>query len=121
MKTPKLKCYYAHSLHLYNTKQEKRDIWLLEQLGYEVFNPNSPEHQRPYEDQGMEYFVKLVRFCDIIAFRAYPDGSIPAGAHKEIMSALEDNKPILEIPWGLKRRGLSVEDTREWLHELGER
>lgn len=39
------KVYYAHSLHLYNTPQEKRDIELLEKLGFEVLNPNQPEIQ----------------------------------------------------------------------------
>lgn len=117
----KLKCYYAHSVHLYGTKQEARDIALLELLGFEVVNPSDQIHQTMYPKEGMDYFVRLAKSCDICAFRAYPDGSIPAGVHKEIMAGVDSEMPILEIPWGLKRRGLDVETTREWLHELGER
>jgi hypothetical protein len=118
----KLKCYYAHSLHLYGTKQEARDVKLLKALGFEVVNPNDPKHSVFYEEQGMEYFTGLCQSCDICAFRAYPDGSIPAGVHKEVLSAVLDMfMPVFELPWGLKRRGLPVDHTREWLGELGER
>jgi len=118
--------YYAHSLHLYGTEQEKRDILLLESLGFSVLNPNSPETQakclkeKESGGTGMYMFRKIVQSCDLVAFRAYPDGSIPAGVHKEITDYAE-GLPVIELPNGLKRRGLSVEDTREWLHELGQR
>ena len=120
-------CYYAHSLHLYGTQQEARDIKLIEALGFKVVNPNEKKHSDAYmalpEDSRMNYFVELVRSCDACAFRAYPDGSIGAGVHKEIMAADDPDMPmpVFELPWGLNRRGLSVDDTREWLHELGER
>ena len=124
----KLKCYYAHSLHIYGKPQEERDIKLLEALGFEVENPNQQKHTDGYmampEGEGMQYFVDLVRTCDVLAFRAYPDGSIGAGVYKEIMAT--DNPdmpmPVFELPWGLMRRGITnVEHTREWLRELGER
>jgi hypothetical protein len=119
----KLKCYYAHSIHLYGKPQEARDVALIKALGFKVVNPNDKIHQDAYPDGGMDYFVDLVRTCDICAFRAYPDGSIPAGVHKEVLAAddIDMPMPVFELPWGLYRRGLSVNDTREWLHELGER
>lgn len=123
----KLRCYYAHSLHLYGTAQEKRDIELIEALGFEVVNPNQKRHSNAYralpEGEGMNYFVELVRTCDVCAFRAYPDGSIGAGVYKEVLAADDPDMPmpVFELPWGLYRRGLSVEDTRAWLRELGQR
>ena len=124
----KLKCYYAHSLHLYGTPQEQRDIVLLQTLGFEVENPNQQKHQDAYlalpEETRMDYFVELVRSCDVCAFRAYPNGEIPSGVYKEIMAAElhEMPIPVFELPWGLMRRGIkNVEHTREWLRELGQR
>jgi hypothetical protein len=121
MKTVAKTCYYAHSLHLYETAQEARDILTIEQLGFKVVNPNAPEHQKPYEKEGMDYFVDLANSCDVLAFRAHPNGEIPAGVHKEVINFIKTQRPVFELPWGINRRGMSVDDTREWLHELGER
>lgn len=117
----KLKVYYAHSLHLYGSAQEARDVKLLEDLGFEVVNPNIPEHQLAYKASlgGMYYFKELAKGCDALAFRAYPDGKIGAGVFTETMEMGE--KPVIELPSGMFRRGLSVEDTREYLKELGQR
>ncbi len=118
----KPRCYYAHSLHLYGTQQEQRDIDLLETLGFEVVNPSEEKHQKAYPDGGMDYFVDLALSCAVGAFRAYPNGEIPSGVYKEISAMNDAGKPVIEIPWGLLRRGISdVEHTREWLRELGER
>ena len=38
-----MKVYYAHSMGLYNSPQEARDIETLENLKLEVLNPNSVE------------------------------------------------------------------------------
>lgn len=118
----KLKCYYAHSLHLYGTPQEKRDIELLEKLGFEVVNPSEKKYQEKYPEGGMDYFVNLALSCSVGAFRAYPDGQIPSGVYKEISAMNDAGLPVIEIPWGLMRRGIeNVEHTREWLRELGQR
>lgn len=116
-----MKCYYAHGVNLYGTPQEKRDIVTLEKLGFEVYNPNRPEIQEKYKDLKMAMFEAIVKGQDIIAFRSYPDGSIPSGVHKEIRWALEAGMPVIELPNGLIRRGMSLEDTREYLHDCGER
>lgn len=124
----KLKVYYAHSMHLYNTVQEKRDIELLEQLGYEVVNPNS---QKTSDDilklkndkieNYMDYFRKLILECDVLAYRAHVDLKIPAGVWKEIGYAKEASKLIFELPTILRSRELSVEETRDYLQYNGQR
>lgn len=129
--------YYAHCQAIYDTPQEKRDVETLEKLGFIVVNPNSPEHvdmvkkiknmPEKYSMEGieygrvMEYFTGLVNKCDILAFRALPDGAIPAGVAKEIEDARNENKPIIELPSSVLRRVISVDQTREYLKEVGQR
>ncbi len=115
-----MKIYYAHPLSLFNTPTEKRDVKTLESLGLEVVNPNHPDHQAGYEQHGMEYFRAIVAGCDAVAFRAFPEGSIGAGVHKEITEFAE-TKPVIELPCGVARRGLTVEETREHLGDCGQR
>ena len=120
-----LKIYYAHCLAIYNTPQEKRDIETLKKLGFEVVNPNEKIHQENAQkikaenpDRVMNYFYRLVGECDAIAFRALPDGAIPAGVGGEIKNL---GIPVIELPSGIKRRVLTVEQTREYLEEVGQR
>jgi hypothetical protein len=123
-----MKVYYAHCVAIYGSKQEERDVKLLESFGFEVNNPNTPEHQKGYMkikdadgDAMTEYFKSRVEENDILAFRANPDGNIPSGVHKEIRWAMEDGMDIIELPCGLLRRGLSYELTKEYLMDIGER
>lgn len=124
-----MKVYYAHSMHLYNTKQEERDVQLLELLGFEVKNPNSGNIQSEVEDyrklygddEVMNYFKDLIDSCDCVIFRAHPDGKIPSGVAFEINYAREMNIPILELPTLVTSRNLSLDDTREYLKLLGQR
>jgi hypothetical protein len=70
----------------------------------------------------MGLFKKIiVDSCDVFAFRALPDGSIPAGVAKELGWALEAHKPILELPSNVLRRMISLEATRQYLAEVGQR
>lgn len=111
--------YYAHPISIYDTHQELRDIALLNALGFDVVNPNQAEHDAGYKSYGMAYFTGIVCECDALAFRAFPDGSIPAGVLNEIRVAQEHGKPVFELPSAVSRRGLSVEATREALKECG--
>jgi len=114
------KVFYAHNLLLYGTPQEKRDIEFLEKLGYEVFNPNTSEYQEAYKERGMEASVDFIRQCDVLAFRALPGGAIPAGVWKEIQ--IEDlQRLVFEIPTFSLRKKLSIEETRLYLAETGQR
>ena len=116
-----LKIYYAHSVSLYNTPQELRDIELLERLGFEVFNPNQPACNAGYQAEGMKYFERVLDDCDALAFRANPGGSINAGVVKEINYMIVQGAPVIELPTLVGRQYLSVEDTRAYLKEVGNR
>ena len=117
----KLIAYYAHCVALYGTPQEARDIQTLTDLGFAVFNPNSPEHEQAYRVKGMVHFRFHVFNCDALAFRANPDGLIPAGMAQEIDWATSKGIPVFELPSGVSRRALTVAQTSEYLHEVGQR
>ena len=136
-----MKIYYAHCVALYNTKQETRDIATLQALGFEVENPNDPlveeackwiredterfnrasTRQLDPGEEVMKYFRQFATTCDAIAFRALPDGSIPAGVAKEIEYFREVGKPVIELPTALSTRVMTVDGTREYLKECGYR
>ena len=115
-----MKVYYAHSISLYGTPQEERDIALLEALGFEVCNPNTEANDLGYQASGMSWFDAILDECDALAFRAHPDGSIPAGVMHEI-SYMQRDKPVFELPSAIERRALTVDQTRAFLREVGKR
>jgi len=94
---------------------------LLEKLGFEVVNPNSGECSEGYKRGGMDYFKRFPQECELIAFRSFPYGRIPAEIAKEIKMFQDAGRPIIELPSGLIKRIISVEETREYLTEIGNR
>lgn len=116
-----MKVYYAHSVSLYGTQQEKRDIDTLTKLGFEVLNPNDKFHTDNYAIHGMNYFGELTKSCDLVAFRSLSDGSIGAGVAAEIDMFKSTGRPIIELPSGISRRKLTIEQTREHIIESGAR
>lgn len=124
--------YYAHCMAIYNKPQEKEDIEILKKIGFDVLNPNSPLHSnkvnfiRGNGGSGadvMEYFKSIVESdeIDALAFRALPDGSIPAGVAKEIDVAMQCGKPVIELPYHESRKKLTVQETRTYLKKVGQR
>ena len=121
--------YYAHSLHIYNTPQEERDIKLLADLGFEVVNPNNPKTQEEYnewcktvEDAArMKFFDWMVGKCLFLAFRRHIDGKIPSGVMYEIEYAEMRGIPVFELPTILPSHKLTVEETRAYLKYNGQR
>ena len=113
--------YYAHCKAIYDTPQEQRDIKILQRLGFTVLNPNEFKHKANWESKGMEYADFLVGSSDAVAFRALPGGSIPAGVSKEIHIAERLGLPVIELPNFSLRETMSIEHTRAYLAEVGER
>ena len=120
----KQQCYYARCKALYGTPQEARDIETIRKMGYEpaVFDRNIVDALKERAQDVMEmYFLPLVSTCPVLFFRSLPDGSIPAGVAKEVAHAQSKGIIVLELPSSVQRRSLSVELTREYLREVGER
>lgn len=118
-----MKVYYAHPLYLYNTPQEKRDLDTLAAIfGAEnIVNPNNDDFTEKYKQNwDMEVFYQAVRDCDTFAFRATPSGAITAGVAGELAAAQKAGLAIIELP-ALVNRALSIDDTRIYLSEIGQR
>lgn len=122
-----MKIYFARSMGQYGNKQDRRDIQALARLG-DVVDPNDmePEVQEIRQKGGssadvMQFFADTVRECDTLAFRAMPCGAIPAGVAKEIETAVGAGLAVFELPSGILRRTLTIDQTREYLAECGQR
>lgn len=116
-----MRIYYAHVMALYNTPQEQRDVETLKRLGFDVLNPNGPQHQKGAKKDGMAYFESVVLSCDALAFRALPDGKISSGVAQEIQWAQKAKMPIIELPGSFLQRFLTYPQTVEYLLDTGER
>lgn len=113
--------YYARPMTIYGTPQVKRDEALIRSLGYEPIDIETPEIQHEASVSGMSVFETLVGKADILFFRAFPDGTIGAGVAQEIAWANSKGIPVLELPTGLTMRARTVDQTREYLRESGQR
>ena len=114
-----MKLYYAHCIALYDSEIEKEDIAMLENMGFMVYNPNRPGSDQAYREHGMQWFFERVQECDGVAFRANWNGAIPAGVYSEII--VNGKRPLIELPRAIESRGMTVDDTRVYLHEVGQR
>lgn len=118
-----MKIYYAHCICIYNTPQEERDLELLHKLFPNdiIYNPSQDEMaDQGYKENGMNYFIDIVEQCSLLAFRGLPYSKIPTGVFEEISHAIDENIPIIELP-SLVDREMSVNNTRQYLKELGTR
>ena len=73
-------------------------------------------HPNPFR-----FFKELAVDIGSLAFRAFPDGTIGAGVYGEIMAVKQAGGLVIELPSMLECRGLSVDQTRAYLKELGAR
>ena len=115
-----MKIYYAHFIGIYNTKQEEKDLETIKSIfpNDEIINTNSQDNELLYKTIGMDLFFKLIEQCDMLIFRGMINGKITAGVYSEINFAKTLKLPILELP-SYVNRGMSVNDTRQTLIELG--
>jgi len=122
--------YYAHPVNIYNTEQEKRDLYTIQSLFpvKEILNPNTQVIQKDIEilkktdGHIMSYFYNLISTkCDVLVFRATPYMSITGGVWGEIQTAKDCGFPIIELPNLMSFRELSHEQTVEYLKLIGNR
>lgn len=121
LKTIMMKIYFARPISNYKTPQDERDLSDLKKLGFEVLNPDKETLSKRYEKEGMSAFIEAVNECDALAFRASTGMKITAGVAKEINAALDEGKPVIELPTIYSDRVMSVDDTRAFLRYSGKR
>lgn len=123
------KVYYARCMSLYGTKQEKRDIMTLNSMVNDVEIIQFPSQALIDETVLASidapimsmFFFPLVNTADLLAFRSLPDGGISAGVASEIEYAQQIGVPVVELLRFHGRPRLSVEETRQYLREVGQR
>jgi hypothetical protein len=115
--------YYARPIVIDGSQQELLDIETIRRIGYEPypFEEQREQAKQQYITEGLSIYKDYVRQSDLLVFRAFPDGSIGAGVAQEIAWAEEFVLPILELPRQLRRRSMSIDDTRQLLKEMGRR
>ncbi len=116
-----MKAFYSRPISLFGSKQEQRDIELIEKLGYSVIDYKTEEIQNDYKQRGMIVFEEIVKESDILFFRSFVDLKIGSGVLKEIQMAINSDIPVFELPTLIKSRHLDVDQTREYLTYLGYR
>jgi hypothetical protein len=110
----KKKIYYAHPMILYGSLIEYEDVKMLEEMGFEVINPNSPGNEEKYlERRAFGFFLDMVRNCECIAFRSI-FGKISTGVGKEINYAQENKMPVIELPYITTDRFLTQGETEKY-------
>lgn len=121
-----MRIYLAHPISDYGTPRQADAVAQLEARGFEVVNPDAPEHQEGYRQRGMDYFTNLVRGCGALAFLRFPGGSIGAGVAKEIQTALDMRLPVYDMDRGFAdflgfalQSVLSVGQTRSKIKATG--
>lgn len=125
-----MKAYYGRCMSIYGTAREIKDIKLIQGLGYEVI-PFPPQEElnikKALGENVMEtVFKPLVQSADVMFFRAVRMGNeqftkVTAGVAAETQWAYDKKIPILELPSDIKSRTISIEATRAYLREVGQR
>lgn len=116
-----MRVYYSHPKPTRNSLIAKQDIALMEDIaGYTVDNPYNPKYSDLWESEGFGFSKVLIENNDALAFRALEDGKISSGVGKEIKTALELGKAVIELPFihpkedfELGDRVLSLDETME--------
>lgn len=118
----KKKAYYARSIDQYDKEHDNHCIKELENLGFEVVDPNKFFTKEEYDEKGMQMFFDRIKDCDVFFFKSiYQGGKITAGVFKEYCYAQELGIPAYEIPFNVSIRSLTVEGTRQYLKDKGVR
>ena len=96
----KTKVYFAHPINTYDTILEKFFLeYFSKYSDIEIVNPNGPEHQEGYKNEGMEYFKKLVQSCDKLYAFGFGDNTIGAGIAKEMDWMFEKGGTVIFLPF----------------------
>jgi hypothetical protein len=89
--------YFAHPVSDFGTEFEAQVVAALTAAGYEVVNPNSPEHQAGYAERGFKYTKEVRAGCDAVAFLRFPSLFLGSGVAAEVADFRKRELPVFEI------------------------
>lgn len=125
------KIYYARSMSIYGTPQELRDKRMISSAFTDAEIIQFPDEKliqewyKEYPDESHlvmeQWFYPLVERADVLLFRGMPGTlDVGAGVAGEVAHARSKGIPVFELPTEL-RRTMTVEETRAYLRETGQR
>lgn len=90
MKKQNLRCYYSHSLRIYNSERETNELNFLKTKFSKVLCPNNDIGEA---SKGMQTYLNIVQWADIVAVSEY-QGFIGRGVFDEIETAFKNKIPV---------------------------
>ena len=105
------RCYYAHSMKIYDTNREREELKILHGIFNNVICPNNDIGNA---QRGMRAYMKIVRWADIVVVSEY-EKHIGGGVCAEVEYALKYNIPVVCLRDGIIVQviGTTVIDRRD--------
>lgn len=99
------KLYYMHPMNTYGTELESRQLERISKIfkGWEIVNPNTPEHQegcqRVKKETGnaMPYFIELASSCHGGVALPFRDGKFGSGIWAEALAIRQNHYPVWQL------------------------
>ena len=85
-----LRCYYAHSMMIYDTPREQKELQILRKLYARVICPNNDIGDC---SKGLQAYLNIVSWADVVVVSEYED-CIGAGVFTEVCRALNSQIPV---------------------------
>ena len=82
--------YYSHSMSIYNTERERRELEFLRSLSDRVICPNNGIGK---SQVGERTYLKIVEWADLVVVSVV-DGKITSGVRAEMREAFTLNIPV---------------------------
>lgn len=85
-----LRCYFAHSMMIYNTSREEQELQTIKKIYKKVICPNNDIGDC---SKGMRAYGNIVSWADVVVVSEY-EGHVGAGVYTEIHTALLRKIPV---------------------------
>ena len=85
-----LRCYYAHSLMIYNTPREEQELATIRKIFKNVICPNNDIGDT---SKGMRTYLQIVKWAEVVITSEYK-GHIGGGVYSEVHYALISKIPV---------------------------
>ena len=85
-----LRCYYAHSMQIYNTDREQQELDIIKKHFIKVICPNNDIGDT---SKGMRTYLQVVKWADVVVASEYK-GHIGGGVYSEVHYALINKIPV---------------------------
>ncbi len=85
-----LRCYYAHSMQIYNTRREEQELEIIKKYFKNTICPNNDIGDT---SRGMRTYLNVVKWAEVVITSEYK-GYIGGGVYTEVHRALLSKIPV---------------------------